>query len=338
MALDKASLQSIPTSFASCSIGYDDSHTLPLKLDAISQAGFQAIELSFPDILAFGKLHTGKEVKEDDYDTLSDVAREIARLCAERKLKIMMLQPFANFEGWPLGSAEREDAFKRAKGWARIMEAAGTDILQIGSTDASGIDTSRVVPDLQELADYLAPRGLRIAYENWCWSTHAATWRAVWDIVRAVDRENVGLCLDTFQTAGSEWADPTASDGRLASFSADAWRKSLDDLAKKVPKEKIYLLQISDAYKPSKPLEDKTIDGMPPRGRWSHDYRPVPPEGYLPVAEVAAAVLRTGFRGWFSMEVFDSGLSGEGKKYELEDFANNAMKSHKWLIEQCADA
>lgn len=131
MTLDKASLQSIPTSFASCSIGYDDSHTLPLKLDAISQAGFQAIELSFPDILAFGKLHTGKEVKEDDYDTLSDVAKEIAKLCEDRKLKIMMLQPFANFEGWPLGSPEREDAFKRAKGWVRLMEAAGTDILQV---------------------------------------------------------------------------------------------------------------------------------------------------------------------------------------------------------------
>lgn len=209
---------------------------------------------------------------------------------------------------------------------------------KIGSTDASGIDVSRVVPDLQELSDYLALRGLRIAYENWCWSTHAPTWRDVWNVVRVVDRSNVGLCLDTFQTAGSEWADPTATDGRLASFRADRWTRSLDDLAKEVPKDKIYLLQVSDAYKPSKPLEDKAIDGMPPLGRWSHDYRPVPPQGYLPVAEVAAAVLKTGFRGWFSMEVFDSGPSGEGKEYKLNDFANNAMKSHKWLLEQCADA
>lgn len=137
MTLDKTSLQSIPTSFATCSIGYDDSHTLPLKLDAISQAGFQAIELSFPDILAFGKLHTGNEVNEDDYDTLCEVAKEIKRLCADRDLKIMMLQPFANFEGWPLGSAERDDAFKRAKGWVQIMEAAGTDILQVWQLSTS---------------------------------------------------------------------------------------------------------------------------------------------------------------------------------------------------------
>ena len=195
-----------------------------------------------------------------------------------------------------------------------------------------------MVPDLQELSDFFATLGLRIAYENWCWSTHAPTWRDVWNVVHAVDRQNVGLCLDTFQTAGSEWADPTAPDGRLASFSADAWRKSLDDLAKEVPKEKMFLLQISDAYKQTKPLEDKTVDGMPPRGRWSHDFRPVPPEGYLPVVEVTAAVLETGFRGWFSMEVFDSGPDGEGKVYELKDFAENAMKSHRWLLEQVAGA
>lgn len=44
---------------------------------------------------------------------------------------------------------------------------------------------------------------MHLAYENWYWSTHA------WDIVRQVDWHNVGLCLDTFQIAGSEWSDPT---------------------------------------------------------------------------------------------------------------------------------
>ena len=43
----------------------------------------------------------------------------------------MMLQPFANFEGWPQGSIEREDAFARAKGWISIMKVVGTDLLQV---------------------------------------------------------------------------------------------------------------------------------------------------------------------------------------------------------------
>ena len=38
------------------------------------------------------------------------------------------------------------------------------------------------------------------------------------------------------------------------------------------------------------------------RGRWSHDYRPYPFNGgYVPVTQVAKAVLRTGFTGWFSV-------------------------------------
>jgi hypothetical protein len=42
-----------------------------------------------------------------------------------------MLQPFANFEGWPKESSERKDAFNRAAGWSSIMEAVGTDMLQV---------------------------------------------------------------------------------------------------------------------------------------------------------------------------------------------------------------
>ena len=48
-------------------------------------------------------------------------------MCEERKLQIVMLQPFSNFEGWKPQSKEREDAFTRAKGWIRIMDAVGCD-------------------------------------------------------------------------------------------------------------------------------------------------------------------------------------------------------------------
>ena len=100
----------------------------------------------------------------------------------------------------------------------------------------------------------LTAHNFRLAYENWCWSTHAPTWRAVWNIVRKVDRPNVGLCLDTFQTAGSEWADPTTASGLIEDVPRDElerrFRASLQDLAREVPPEKIYLLQLSDAGLP----------------------------------------------------------------------------------------
>src|SRR5437868_3122892 len=104
----------VPTSYASCSIGYKDSHTLPLKLKAIASAGFDGIELSMPDILSYGKQLNGQEPDPKDYDTLVEIGKVIKSLVQEHNLKILMLQPFANFEGWPKGSKEREDAFDRA--------------------------------------------------------------------------------------------------------------------------------------------------------------------------------------------------------------------------------
>lgn len=196
--------------------------------------------------------------------------------------------------------------------------------------------------DLRELADMLAKHQKRLAYENWCWSTHAPTWHDVWDIVRAVDRPNVGLCLDTFQTAGGEYGDPTRSTGILNDLPPEPllkdFRQNLERLANTVPSERIYLLQISDAYKPaSGPFEDKTIDGLRPRGRWSHDYRPMPYSGgYLPIEEVARAVLQTGFRGWFSMEIFDGGPDGKGKKYDMGEYAKEAMESMQQLLRNCS--
>jgi sugar phosphate isomerase/epimerase len=123
-------ISQIPTSFATCSIGSPDT-PLPQRLRAISNAGFTGIELSFPDILSYGHELYGREVKEDEYQQLCQVAKEIKNFCEEVGLQILMLQPFSNFEGWPTGSNEREDAGKRAAGWIEIMRAAGTKMLQV---------------------------------------------------------------------------------------------------------------------------------------------------------------------------------------------------------------
>ena len=114
-------------------------------------------------------------------------------------------------------------------------------------------------------------------------------------------------------------------------------KKSLAILAKEVDPKKIYLLQISDAYKLPKPITEADKEGLRPRGQWSHDFRPLPFNGgYLPVVDVARAVLETGFRGWFSYEVFDGGPEGKGKSVDLEEFAREARKSQEKLLEECA--
>lgn len=217
---------------------------------------------------------------------------------------------------------------------------------KVGATDTPGerISTRRedIVADLRQLADMLEREKFRMAYENWCWSTHAPTWKDVWEIVKEIDRPNVGLCLDTFQTAGAEWGDPTTASGLIEEVPKEELDKrfaaSMDELSRTIPPEKIYLLQISDAYKPVQPLERKVINGLRPRGRWSHDFRPMPYDGgYLPIEQVTKAVLRTGFRGYFSMEIFDSGPDGKGKDYEMEGFALKAQQNMQTLLKNCAN-
>ena len=345
----------IPVCYASVSIGCKDEHTLPKKLDAIAGAGFQAIELGMPDLLSFANQHLRPDKQRDgkdeigpyDYDDLCSAAKLAKAQCDAKDLKILILQPFANFEGWPEGSSEREDAFTRLKGWIRIMEAAGTDMLQVGSSDSPeekiGKDRSRFVKDLQELADMLAEKGFRCAYENWCWSTHAPDWADVWDICQKVDRPNFGLCLDTFQSAGGEWGDPTTEsgmveDGRSKEQVESDWKASCKKLSQTVPADKIFFLQISDAYKPKLPFEKEADEsGMRPRGRWSHDFRPLPFKGYLPVVDFTKTVLDTGFRSWFSYEIFDGGPEGKGIEYEMPEFAKAAMECQRRLLEACAE-
>lgn len=125
------SLQQIPISFATCSIGFKPADTLPRKLEAIAKAGFNAVELSFPDILMYGARTRGRDIDPQDFDELNIVAKEIKRLCETSGLGIMMLQPFGNFEGWPRGSPERADAFRRARGWIEVMSIVNTDMLQV---------------------------------------------------------------------------------------------------------------------------------------------------------------------------------------------------------------
>ncbi|KAL2108144.1 hypothetical protein VUR80DRAFT_4188 [Thermomyces stellatus] len=332
----------VPLSLASCSIGLPK-HTFHQKIEAITQAGFTGIEISLPDILSFATTYLGREVESTDYDALCEAASQIANLCEGHDLKIMLLQPFANFEGWPDGSEERRDAFDRARGWIRIMEALGADTLQVGSSDSEGISSSvaQLAGDLGQLADMLAEKGFRLAYENWCWSTHAPSWKDVWTIVQEADRPNIGLCLDTFQTAGGEWGDPTTESGRIESGGISqeeldfSYGISLQELTRTVPADRIYLLQISDAYRVSPPLRDeKDASGLRPRGRWSHDYRPLPYDGgYLPITHFAEAVLATGFRGWFSVEVFD-GLFEKKYGNDLQGFAKKARDGCVRMLEE----
>jgi len=69
------------------------------------------------------------------------------------------------------------------------------------------------------------------------------------------------------------------------------------ELSNTIPKDEIFLLQVSDAYKPPTPLEDHEVGGLETRGRWSYDFWPYLWNGeYFPeqCVEVTRAVLGPG--------------------------------------------
>lgn len=164
-----------------------------------------------PDLEDYAKQELGDSYKglsdddgSGDLESLLKIASQVKSLLDKLRLKVLCLQPFSQFEGYT-DEQKRKGKFAKAKVWMDVMEAVGSDMLQVGSTDdkSSTSDRSIVVKDLQELADMAATRSMRIGYEvsirrvplrstksayytqMWCWAAYNDTWRDIWDICKA---------------------------------------------------------------------------------------------------------------------------------------------------------
>ncbi|KPM37679.1 hypothetical protein AK830_g8895 [Neonectria ditissima] len=330
----------IPISLATCSIGSRYGVTLPEKLKAIQKAGFDAVELTLPDVLAYGSHLNGHDLVATDFSAIAIVAKAIRSLVLECNLQVLMLKPFDYSEGWRSGQSDKTEgvSVEKVQGWLKVMEALGTDMIQIGPPNAEECadSISHLARDLAKLADICAEKNVRIAYENRCWAPQARTWKTAWEIVKTADRPNLGLCLNTFQIAAVEFGDPTTETGLIENIGRaeleSCWRASLKELAYTVSPEKIYLLQISDAYKVDPPMSEfKDSNGEGPMSKWSNGYRALPlGGGYLPVNDVLRAVLNTRFRGWLSIEVYDSNERLDHS--DVEAFAKTAEKTLRDML------
>jgi len=191
--------------------------------------------------------------------------------------------------------------------------------------------------DLAQLAGYAASYSppIRICYEALSWGTNVSTYRAAWDVVRLANRPNLGLCLDSFNTAAREWADPYSTSGVRDPMANDTLRKSLNDLVATVPGSKIFYFQLADGQRMSPPLIPPEDPSVPPLRPWSRSYRLFPLEtakgAYLPVKEFTEAVCRTGYQGPWCLEIFNDSLS-EQRASVPDEHARRGMESlHKIL-------
>ncbi len=216
---------------------------------------------------------SGVEIFENDLLSSPISPREIGATIRDLGMVCTVFQPFRDFEGMP---AEQHDrVFDRLERKFDVMAELGTDLMLLCSNcspQASG-DRQRIVDDFAELAARAGKRDLRVGYEALAWGRHINDHRDAWSVVRDVNHPNLGLILDSFHSLVRKV--PSASIGDISA-------------------EKLFLVQIADAPW----LEMDYLS-------WSRHFRNMPGQGELALTEYAEAIFKTGYDGFWSLEIFN---------------------------------
>ena len=218
----------------------------------------------------------GVEIFENDLLYYDGSPREVRQMCADLGIAITLFQPFRDFEGVPRDRLARN--LERAERKFDLMQELGTDLVLVCSNVAPDAlaDHAVLVQDMALLAERAGERGLRIGYEALAWGRHVNTWQQVWDIVREVNHPSLGMILDSFHTLSLR-GDPRA--------------------IAQVPADKIFFVQMADA-----PV--LAMDVL----EWSRHFRNFPGQGDFDLPGFLAPILKTGYQGPLSLEIFNDGF------------------------------
>jgi 4-hydroxyphenylpyruvate dioxygenase len=308
-------------------------HSFTAKLEAAHRYGYQGIELFHEDLADVAQSLSSEAPSPSGGPSEAaqlDAARHILRLCRARDIAVVCLQPFSQYDGL-LDREQHARRLDQLRFWLDLAHALETDIIQIPANFLPARyvteDMEVIVSDLRAVADLGASASppVRFAYESLCWSTRVDTWERCWEVVRAVDRANFGMCLDTFNIAGRIYADPAAPSGRTPN-AEDAVRESVARLVEQVDVSKVFYVQVVDAERLDEPLMPGHAfydPEQPARMSWSRNCRLFYGEkdrgAYLPVREIAWAFFHgLGFQGWVSLELFNRRMADEGAEVPEE--------------------
>ncbi len=244
----------------------------------------------------------GVEIFEPDLVATSHSPEEIRALADRLGLSLDLYQPFRDFEG--VSDSLLADNLRRAEAKFQLMQRLGIDLIlvcsNVGTATVDSDETSAA--QLRRLGDLAAGYGVRIAFEALAWGRFVDDYRRSWRIVQRADHPSVGLCLDSFHIL-SRGHDPAEIE--------------------QIPAEKIFFLQLADAP----PL---TMDVL----SWSRHHRLFPGEGTFDLAGFLGHVLRAGYRGPLSLEVFNDTF----RQTDVTRTAVHARRSLSWLEDQTAQA
>jgi sugar phosphate isomerase/epimerase len=182
--------------------------TLPVKLQAIRDAGFTQVMLMARDLMGHA-------------EGLEDAVRVVK----QSGLRVTGFQVLRDFEG--LSGHLHDYKIDIAKAMLEMCHAVGARLLLVcssTSTHASS-DPDVLARDLRKLAMLALPLGIRIAYEGLSWGRSISEFTTAWDVVCRADAPNLGIGID--------------------SFHAFATKTALEDLDMLDP-QKIFLVQLAD--------------------------------------------------------------------------------------------
>ncbi len=240
------------------------------------------------------------EIFETDLLSCAASPREIARQLRDLGLTCALYQPFRDFEGMP--GELRQRAFDRAERKFDVMAELGTDRILFCSNCspyASG-DRDRIVDDFRALGERAAARGILIGYEALAWGRHVYDHRQAWEIVKAADHPSVGILLDSFHSLSRNIPNET-----LAA----------------IDPAKIVFVQLADA-----PL--LSMDLL----FWSRHFRCMPCQGDLPVAGFVAELLKLGYDGPLSLEIFNDRFRAGSTAMIAQDGLRSLVAVHDQAV------
>ncbi|TQL40434.1 4-hydroxyphenylpyruvate dioxygenase [Homoserinimonas aerilata] len=242
----------------------------------------------------------GVEIMDADLVAAYESPEEIRALCERLGLTIDLFQPFRDFEG--VDDATFADNMRRAEAKFDVMQRLGATLILVCSNVATAtIDDDEVAArQLGALADLAATRGIRIAYEALAWGRFVDDYRHAWRIIQLADRPNLGTCLDSFHIL-SRGHDPAGIE--------------------QIDGDKIFFLQLADA-----PALNMDVLS------WSRHHRLFPGEGAFALTDFLAHVLRAGYTGPLSLEVFNDTY----RQTDAVRTAAHARRSLTWLADRTA--
>jgi 4-hydroxyphenylpyruvate dioxygenase len=261
---------------------------MKMSIATVSLSGLLADKLYHAKAAHFDTV----EIFENDLLSAPERPTDISRILRDLDLRCAMLQPFRDYEGMPADLKAR--ALERFRRKFQVMDELGTDMILLCSncSPQSAGERQRMLDDLGAAAELAAAHGKRIAYEALAWGRYVNDHRDAWALVRDVNHPALGLCLDTFH-----------------SLARDIPVSSLGDIRP----EKLFIVQVADAPRIKSDLLE-----------WSRHFRCMPGQGDFDLEAYCATLLKIGYDGLFSLEIFND-------RFRASSAAEIARDGHRSL-------